>query len=46
METLDGPLVFALTWGEVIDTREVEVLRDTLVEASDGVPFFVLVIAR
>jgi len=38
-ETLDRPLVFTLTGGEFTDTREVEVLRDTLVDASDGVPF-------
>jgi hypothetical protein len=29
-----------------MDTREVEVLRDTLVDVSDGVPFFVFVITR
>lgn len=29
-----------------MDMREVEVLRDTLVDASDGVPFFVFIIAR
>lgn len=38
-EALDRPLVLALT-GEVIDTREVEVLRETLVDASDGAAFF------
>ena len=46
METLDKPLIFVLTEGDVIDTREVEVLRDTLVDASDGAPFFVFAIAR
>lgn len=45
-ETLDRPLVFDLTDGDVMDTREVEVRRDSLVEASDGVPFFVFAIAR
>lgn len=45
-EALDKPLVFVLTWGEVMDMREVEVLRDTLVDASDGVPFFVFIVAR
>lgn len=29
-----------------MDMREVEVLRDTLVDASDGVPFFVFIVAR
>lgn len=43
-EALDRPLVFVLTRGE--DTLEIEVLWDTLVDASDGVPFFVLIIAR
>ena len=45
-DALDRPLVFVLTGGEVTDTRDVEVLRDTLVDASDGVPFFVPAIAR
>jgi len=45
IETLDRPLVLALTGGEFTDTREVEVLRDTLVDASDGV-LFVFAIAR
>ena len=45
-DALDSPLVFVLTGAEVMDTREVEVLRDTLVDASDGVPFFVPAIAR
>jgi hypothetical protein len=45
-ETLDRPLVLVLTRGEVTDTREVEVLRETLVEASDGVVLFVFAIAR
>ena len=45
-DALDRPLVFVLTGGEVTDTRDVEVLRDTLVDASDGVPFFIPVIAR
>jgi len=47
-EAVDRPLVFVLTGRDVMDTREVdvdnEVLRDTLVDASDGVPFFVFVI--
>lgn len=46
METLDNPLVFVLTEGDVMDTREVEVLRDTLVDASDGAPFFVFAMTR
>lgn len=45
-EALDRPLVFVLTGGEVMDTREVDVLRDTLVDASDVVPFLVFAIAR
>ena len=43
-EALDRPLVFVLTEGEGMDMREVEVLRDSLVDASDGVAFFVLAI--
>lgn len=46
METLDRPLIFVLRGGDVIDTREVEVLRDTLVDASEGAPFFVFIVAR
>ena len=45
-DALDRPLAFVLAGGEAMDTREVEVLRETLVEASDGVPFFVFVIVR
>ena len=45
-ETLDRPLVLVLTRGEVTDTREVEVLRDTLVDVSDKVEPFVFAIAR
>lgn len=45
-EVWDRPLDTVLTGGEVTDKREVEVLRDTLVDASDGVPFFVFVIAK
>ena len=45
-DALDRPLVFVLAGGEAMDTRKVEVLRETLVEASDGVPFFVFVIVR
>lgn len=45
-DAFDRPLVFALDRGDVTDTREVEVLRDTLVDASDGVAFFVFVIVR
>lgn len=45
-EALDRPLILVLTEGEVMDTREVEVLRDNLVDVSDGVVFFVFAIAR
>ena len=49
-EAVDRPLVFVLMGRDVMDTREVEVdnevLRDTLVDASDGVPFFVFAISR
>lgn len=47
-EAVDRPLVFVLTGRDVKDIREVdvEVLRDTLVDASDGVPFFVFAITR
>ena len=45
-EAVERPLVLVLTEGEVTDTREVEVLRDTLVDASDGVTFFVFAIVR
>lgn len=45
-ETLDRPLVLVLTRGEVTDAREVEVLRDTLVDASDGVEPLVFAMVR
>ena len=45
-EAVDRPLVLVLMRGEVMGTREVEVLRDTLVDVSDGVDFFVFAIPR
>ena len=49
-EAVDRPLVLVLTGRDVMDTRELdvdnEVLRDSLVDASDGVPLFVFAIAR
>ena len=49
-EAVDRPLVFILIGRDVMDIREVdvdnEVLRDTLVDASDGVPFFVFAIDK